>query len=69
MTAAGRPICNTPDKQVFRDRVAAALYATGAGPRRQSGQPHHGLDRDVEPYRCPSGSHWHLRTRRRKSSA
>lgn len=63
MSAPARPVCNRPDKHAFRDRIAAALYASRGGAKPKPGQPHHGLDRALEPYRCPAG-HWHLRTAR-----
>jgi hypothetical protein len=65
MSAPKRPACPRPDKRVFRDRIAAALHATRDAPLK-SGQPHHGLDNALKPYRCPAG-HWHLRSVHRKA--
>ncbi len=51
--------CGTPSapasKQVFRDRIAAALAATTTA-RPKPGQPHHGLDRAVEAVPLPGRS-------------
>lgn len=55
--------CPTPRKPRFRDRIAAALFASRDAATGKGGQGH-GRDHLVTPYPCPAG-HWHVKSIRK----